>query len=357
MKKNESTVYHPIGASSNVYKTCFLDYVKSQITKSKLRISIGAQPNSVPHFGTLVVFSMAFSFAKELMKNYTDIECAVLFEMVDTAPASVELIENVEYQISLKQDGLKYLPVYRHLLDQLSAHHNIPYEIRGQSDFNNSPHIKKILQTILSQHEKIKIFLAPDTQNLRIRIACPKCGRSDKKAVNLKIKENLIISHCPYHGDYCVNICENSNLLEYNTPLRNLIRQLLYMEESQDPNVEYCWIRITGSDYAGFYQEQTLYKSVAALGYSIDKLPIIIYAPLVTDWSGAKISKSLYVKENAYRDLPTYLLDYNSLLNVFGERGLYLLSEITDDWMKNPYKLFRSYSIDYFKYMYESKFG
>ena len=93
-------------------------------------------------------------------------------------------------------------------------------------------------------------------------------------------------------------------LLEYNTPLRNLIRGLVYSIDNQDETVDYEWLRITGSDYAGFYQEQLLYKTTDLLGYSVSKLPMILYAPLVTDWSGAKLSKSLYVKEGAYTYLP-----------------------------------------------------
>lgn len=355
MKKDESTVYHPIGAGSNVYKTNFLEYISTQLPKNKVKISIGAQPNSVPHFGTLVVFNTAFSLAKALQKKYQDLSCSILFEMVDTAPAMVETINGIEYQKSLKCNGLAYLPVYEELLNNLGKYHDISFEIRDQAEFNISSCAYNIINNVIMNHKKVDGFLAPDTKNLRIRIVCPKCGRSDKKAKNLKIQKNTLISACPFHGEFSVDYLINPQLLEYNTPLRNLIRQILYMQESIDPTIDYCWIRLTGSDYAGFYQEQTLYKAAAALGYSVEQLPVIVYAPLVTDWSGAKLSKSLYVKENAYRDLPTYLLDYHSLIEVFGLEGLHFLAQITDDWINNPYKLFRSYSVDYFQYMFESK--
>lgn len=275
--------------------------------------------------------------------------------MVDTAPATVEIIDNIEYQKSLKYDGLTFLPVYEELLNNLGKYHKIPFEIRSQEAFNKSSCVHDIINNVIMNHEKTDMFLAPDTQNLRIRIACPKCGRSDKKAKNLKIQKHTLFSVCPFHGEFSVDYSTSPQLLEYNTPLRNLIRQLLYMQESIDSTIDYCWIRLTGSDYAGFYQEQTLYKAAAALGYSIKHLPIIVYAPLVTDWSGAKLSKSLYVKKNAYKDLPKYLLDYNSLIDVFGLEGLHFLAQITDDWINNPYKLFRSYSVDYFKYIFENK--
>jgi hypothetical protein len=40
-----------------------------------------------------------------------------------------------------------------------------------------------------------------------------------------------------------------------------------------------------------------LYKAAALLGVPPTDLPTIVYAPLITDWSGAKLSKSLYVKK------------------------------------------------------------
>ena len=99
-------------------------------------------------------------------------------------------------------------------------------------------------------------------------------------------------------------------MLEYNTPLRNLIRAIIYGKINESNDYDYQIIRITGNDYARFYQEELLYKVGALLNYNITKFPIIVYCPLVTDWSGAKLSKSLYVKEGAYKDLPKYLINY-----------------------------------------------
>lgn len=353
MIKNDSTIYHPIGAGSNVYKTCFLDYINGQLSKKKVLISIGAQPNSIPHFGTLIVFNLAFSLAKILMEKYPDKECKVLFEMVDTAPSYVSIINGTEYQRSLKSDGLKYLSVYKKLLSELSGIHGVEHLIRGQAEFNRSPHMLSIINKIINNRNDICNYLAPDTKNLRIRIACPQCGLSDKKAKYLSFKGDRVYSYCPKHGEYCIDYKKDISLLEYNTPLRNLIRVLLYMNENLDDNIDYEWIRITGSDYAGFYQEQTLYRTVACLGYHVNKLPLIIYSPLVIDWSGAKLSKSIYLKNNAYNDLPPYLLDYEKLKEKFGDNGLKLLAKETDEWIRSPYKLFRSYSVDYFKYIFE----
>ena len=90
-----------------------------------------------------------------------------------------------------------------------------------------------------------------------------------------------------------------------------------------------------------------IYQEVVFL--RVQKLPPILYSPLVLDWSGAKISKSLYVKEGAYSDLPPYLINYKGLKNEKGIEALSIIQTITDNWIDNPYMLFRNYSIYYFK--------
>lgn len=149
------------------------------------------------------------------------------------------------------------------------------------------------------------------------------------------------------------NISNESSKLEYNTPIRNLVRAIAYGMHNNDPEQDYQILRITGSDYAGFYQEELLYKPSAIIGYPVDKLPSILYTPLVLDWSGAKLSKSLYVKKGAYSDLPPYLINYEFMKNNYGIEGLDIINNITKDWIENPYKLFRHYSIYYFKKEFE----
>ena len=80
----------------------------------------------------------------------------------------------------------------------------------------------------------------------------------------------------------------------------------------------------------------------------MNKLPAILYTPLVLDWSGAKLSKSLYVKQGAYSDLPSYLINYEFLKNEKGIYALDVIHKITNNWITNPYLLFRNYSIYYF---------
>ena len=50
---------------------------------------------------------------------------------------------------------------------------------------------------------------------------------------------------------------------------------------NEDQEQNYQIMRITGSDYAGFYQEELLYKVSSILGYEANRLPMIIYCPQI----------------------------------------------------------------------------
>lgn len=65
---------------------------------------------------------------------------------------------------------------------------------------------------------------------------------------------------------------------------------------------------VDGSDWVGIGE---LMNHVLGLwGYNAKDLPTRIFTPLIEDWSGAKFSKSVYVKEGTYDYLPSYLRTY-----------------------------------------------
>lgn len=242
----------------------------------------------------------------------------------------------------------KYIDQYYQILEQLSNLSDVSYQVRGQKEFNKHASIPEIVKKVIDNREILAPILEPKKHIIRIRAACPICGLTDKRGIENEFIGDKMICFCPEHGRFEVDINKESERLEYNTPLRNLIRGLVYSIDNQDETLDYEWLRITGSDYAGFYQEQLLYKTTDLLGYSVSKLPMILYAPLVTDWSGAKLSKSLYVKEGAYSYLPSYMINYENLRKEMGIVGLTKLYTEVHSWLENPYKLFRNYSIYYF---------
>ena len=354
--KCDLQVYHPLGGASYVFKNDIIDYLLRKVKKKKIVISVGAQPNSSPHFGTLCVFSLAFSLAKMIKKRDNKRDVSILFEVVDTAPSKTLEINGVKYQMDLKESSkMKDSMVdFNEILEYFSKKNEISYSIRNQNEFNGQKEIKDILKNIVSKKDDIRYLLDPENGRLRMRCTCLECGLVDKEGINTIIEDNTIKSFCPEHGEYIVNYMKESNRVEYNTPLRNLVRAILYGTINKSSEYDYEIIRVTGGDYAGFYQEELLYKVASIFGYEANMLPIIVYCPLILDWSGAKLSKSLYVKEGAYSDLPKYVINYAFLRERFGVKGLDVIINETNLWLEEPYRLFRNYSVYYFINLFEN---
>ncbi len=351
----DDKVYNPLGGGSYVFEKDIVNFLLKKFDKDNIVISIGAQPNSSPHFGTLIVFSTAFSLASKMKHKVQKKNISVLFEVVDTAPSETIEINGIKYQRNLRNTGQlnNNFDEYVEILNYFKQLTGINYNIRFQKEFNNQKYIYPIVSEIIKNKEKLSPILDPKYEKLRIRVACPECGLADKNSINTKFVEDNIISYCPEHGEYITNIKKESCKLEYNTPLRNLVRGIAYGMHNNDATQDYQIMRITGSDYAGFYQEELLYKPASIINYPINDLPSILYTPLVLDWSGAKVSKSLYVKEGAYSDLPSYLINYEYMKNNYGIDGLNIIHNITNEWIDKPYLLFRNYSIYYFKKEFE----
>ena len=350
-------VFHPLGGASYVFEKDLIKYIDYKTKKNKVVISIGAQPNSSPHFGTICVFSLAFSLAKKLKEYNPNRDVSILFEVVDTAPCESINIDGIVYQSDLK-GSVKMdnsMKEFRQMLNYFSKKDKVSYSIRNQSEFNSQKEIKKIIKKIIEKKNTLAPLLDPKNEKLRVRSTCPLCGLVDKEGVKTIIGEEELISFCPKHGEYRINYQKDSNKLEYNTPLRNLIRGMVYGMINTSSEYDYEIIRVTGADYSGFYQEELLYKTAAICNFNVYNLPIILYCPQILDWSGAKLSKSLYVSKNAYLDLPKYLLNYKELNNEFKNRGLDYIHDETDLWLCESYRLFRSYSAYYFIKLFEER--
>ncbi|CAG8714999.1 5930_t:CDS:2, partial [Ambispora leptoticha] len=292
---HDNEVHHPLGGGSYVFKKKYVDYILSLSPKSDIKVSIGAQPNGSPHFGTITTFSLAFSLAQQLKNNGKNI--MVVLELVDTAISENYSFDNIRYQKSLAytKEIDKHVGHYQELLEKLSSYSGIDFEIRGQSEFNSHRKIPEVVSKIIQEKEKVGSLLSPESKVIALRVACPQCGLADKHGKkNIYAGNDAVISFCPEHG-------------------------VIYSEDNQDVAVPYSWIRVTGGDYAGTYQEQILYKGAAILGTDITILPFIIYSPLKGAYG--------YLKEQAL----DYLIDYHSFKKTFTDRGLKKLYEETKE--------------------------
>ncbi|KAF4604713.1 hypothetical protein EYR40_003491 [Pleurotus pulmonarius] len=401
---HDGVSHHPLGAGSYIFKTDFPKavltylnlYPKTEVATDqlfnrprprRLIVHIGAQPNNSPHAGTIITFALGFILARKLQRKYDDmgggtgrlplLTVSVSLDLVDTAPDAKKTIEKdgVAYQRSHRNTNAmkEFLPDYNELLERLSMFTGVPYTCTRQADLLKSKHIPKVLETILADHVRIGRELSPECDRIALRVACPveDCGVAEKhgKLNQYHYTDGIptVTFNCLHHGPHTSSLTPaNIEKFELNTPLRNLVRGVANMldtiETQGDVDGEERYhLRVTGADYAGMYQEQLFYRQINCLMKAILPecsqlpLPVICYAPLLTDWSGAKLSKSLYVKEGAYTYLEEqnkdYLLSYSKMKEM-GKDPEVIFREV-ESWVDDPKRLFRHYSVEYFTRLFE----
>ena len=310
----DSVTYYPLGAASYYFKEDLISFIANRCSRSQIICHIGAQPNSNPHIGNVVTFATVFALASARKKKITR-KIVVKFIFVETAPSAGRgiTIDGVRFQKSLAETGVFDLhhSTFRTILESLSSLSNVLFEIETQDFWRKSPSFMPLLREITSQHSFYGACLSPETKRLGLRAPCSTCGLADKSGVKNCYCSDSIFFTYPLHGEFRINLCSSDQVerLEMNTPLRNLVRVLSCSKDQKA-----LWILCTGADYAGFYQEQLCYRLVEHQS----QLPMIFYAPLILDWSGSKLSKSLYIEEGAYAYLCKsgleYMLDANVLL-------------------------------------------
>lgn len=359
----------------------------NQLPTRDIVVHAGVQPNNSPHAGTLVVFCYAFSFARLILDRMeTKVantsqkppRVSVEITFVDTAPVEGHGIEidGIQYQRSYRDvSGAldTFMADYEEIFSHLSAWSDIPFTIAFQSDFFSQPMIPSLLRYVIAHHDLLGKQLSPKYKTLALRAACPipGCGLAEKhgrlnvyndldsgrknSGVDSTASRPTITFHCPRHGPHTICIAELADVtrLEANAPVRNLIRSMSHLLDTSRHHV-----RITGADYAGMYQEVFLYRPLAvwsaATGLATGRTPHILYAPLIVDWSGAKLSKGLYISGSGYEAMKLLgtdgLCSYVQLKAQFGgngEEGLRRIWREVQGWVADPRKLFRMYSVEY----------
>lgn len=313
----ELSSQHALGGGSYVFKEDYPAYLRSLFSAniSRIEINVIIQPNSSPHVGTLCTLGLAFVVAHRLQDLGSD--TIVVCDLWDQAKGEETVVHGIKYQRSLRSIGQfdKMLPDYVQVLEGLSARYAVAFKLRCEDEFLRQTEIPNVIRHILARRSELATFLAPTTRSLAIRAPCPTCGLVDKYGVNNTYAEDYesVSFVCPHHGDFTYNVQSQSNVFQFNCQLFNLLMGWFY------ERVEYGYIEICGSDYAGFWQEQLLWRFLT-------KPIVIVYTPLIMDWSGSKISKSLYLGKTAYDYLRAakmeYLLNFAVLQNEKKDLGL-----------------------------------
>ena len=245
-----------------------------------------------------------------------------------------------------------YLNSFVEFMNILQVKTGIEYELFPYKQFQEIPFVRKTLLEILNRKEEFTPLLAPSDLKLHIRFPCPTCGYMEKQGTKTVIKERksgydiVLESECFEHGKHQISITpDNKDFVDMNTPIRTVAREALFIEEAKKNQA--LNLVVMGGDLVHL-DELVIAEGLALLGYQYKDRPTRIYSPLVEDWSGAKLSKSVYVQKGTYGYLPSGFLDLADFKTQFGESGIETLWKEATAWVLNPKKLFRNYSTEYF---------
>ena len=353
--------YPPVGIAHITNKLSDLILYKYKGQK-KIIINTSAQPNSSPHLGTITTLMTAFALASKI-RGDLKVETVVQFDELENSPA-----ETIDY------DGEIYYKDQRHsfynqkskeeinmkrfkkILKQLSVFSNVPYVIRSYNEFQSNEYVRQTLINIINDKEYFEKLLFPSASDLHIRTICPTCGLGKKAIKKIEEKHNMnemiLKGFCPIHGSYEVKVTKNNTeYVDINTQFRDLTKGVAMLEEDKKSNT--LTIMLDGGDWSGIWAQRVHTEGLVKLGYT--EFPIRFFAPVILDWSGAKFSKSLYLKNEAYKDINSAFINYDNFIEYYGEKGMDRLWNEVKSWIDDPKKFFRDYSVDYFQMIMEEK--
>lgn len=350
--------YPPVGIAHilNDITDLFSDRL---INTDKLQVTCISQPKTDPHFGTMIVMFCTFALADRIRKNYK-IETEVLIDYLENSPSEEINIDDTLYSRCISHahnDGNSLLEInlvqMRELARWISEKLDLPFKLRPYSEIQSQKTFRDGLQTIINQESVFIPKMSPSEQKLRIRPICSNCGLVDKEAktVIVDTSKNIVSFTCPQDGEVAISLADVNGIIDCNAPIRTVLRSLCFIYDKLENKKE--TIIVNGGDWAGSWMQRVYFDSLSNLGFSGTQVPFNIFTPQILDWSGAKLSKTIYLSPNAYQELDKAWLSVSVFREKFGEVGLTGLYAEIESWLASPAKFFRNYSIDYFKQLFE----
>ncbi|MEM3364492.1 MAG: hypothetical protein QXS93_03215 [Candidatus Micrarchaeia archaeon] len=308
---------------------------------------------------------MVFTLSKFLRESF-DLPVYILFEQLENAPGYKISKNGIVYQLMLCDTPMDnstkleiYMRSFKEFMGWLSNKSGVDYKIISYAEFQGMPFVRESLLRIFNDSQKFLPILNPGEANLRVRFPCNVCKFMDEDAKTLRIEELRrdllkLSMECFDHGRYEINVTSsNTEFVDFNTPIRNAIKERLFVSDAKLSNA--LNVMVDGGDWVGM--GELMNHVLGIWGYNASDLPTRIYTPIIEDWSGAKFSKSVYVERGTYDYLPPSLQVYPELMNTYGEGGLEVLWDEVNQWARNPKKLFRNYTVEYFGALFREKLG
>lgn len=351
--------YPPVGIAHVTNKVTDLILYKLK-KQTKIIINTSAQPNSSPHLGTITTIMCAFGLAEKIKEEFK-IETEVQFDELENSPAEFFTYDNDIYYkdqchsyINERTKEKDNMVGFLEVLNKISQMSKIHFTIRKYNDFQKNKYVRESVIKIVNSSDYFSKLLSPADNVLHIRTICPVCGLGKKNVNSLsEVHDDKGVGlkgYCPIHGKYNVIVrSNNSDYIDINTQLRDLTKGYAMIMEDKINNT--LTIMLDGGDWSGMWAQRMHTEGLVELG--INEFPIRYFAPVILDWSGAKFSKSMYLKNDAYKDINSAFINYNNFVKTYGENGIVLLWNEVKSWINDPKKFFRNYSVDYFQNIME----
>lgn len=324
--------------------------------RSRIRVTTAAQLNGVPHLGTVVTVLTVFAFARHAASTLGK-PASIVFDALENAPAEQLVIDGDTYTRNVGDlidtghlDRAQRASGFERLLAWAHARSSIPYEFRPYSTYQGLRPVRECLHKIASRPGDFAPIVAPRDGIIRIRPRCPACRLMQKSARDLTItalpSAVRLGSRCPHHGAYCevVNIA-GGGWYDANTPVRSI--QKGYLLATERDLYDACTVSVDGADWGGSWHASVLAPALAQLGIPARNWPVSVFTPLITDRTGGKLSKTLYVARGTYEGLPESFLNLDVLLDQHGDDILNLIWAEVTRWAREPRRLHRTYTIGY----------
>ncbi|WP_405145120.1 hypothetical protein OG589_00190 [Sphaerisporangium sp. NBC_01403] len=354
---SDSLIFAPVGIAHLTGDNA--DLLRAAASgRSRLRVTTAAQLNGVPHFGTVVTMLTVFAFTAHAA-DVLGLPAVVVFDSLENAPAEHVRIDGEVYTRSVGDlidtgalDPAERLSGFERLLTWASKRSGIAYEFRAYQVYQGLRPVRECLHRIAYQLGDFAPIVAPRDGVVRIRPRCPSCRLLEKSAASLRITALSgavrLDSRCPVHGPYSELVhIDGGGWYDANTPVRSIQKGFLLAAERD--LYDACSVSVDGADWGGAWHAHVLAPALATLGVPPRDWPISIFTPLIVDYTGGKLSKTLYVTHGAYADLPELFLDLNVLLDTYGEDVLLTIWDEVTRWAAEPRRLHRSYTVDYLR--------
>ena len=328
-------------------------------TASRVRVACAMQPKAAPHFGTGIVILSAFALAR-LFQDTFGKPASVLLDILDNAPAQTVVIGGVEYSLCLSHaiNGVRSAadtntdPV-RRLADWASQQAGTGFAVRRYGQIQAQPEFRRGLADILSRPETFAPLFSPSEHRLRVRPMCPQCGLVDKAARTVQVRHHdglTLAFRCGYHGGQAARLDDPAVVFDANTPIRTVLRSLCFSRDRDEHGLE--TVILNGGDWAGAWMQRVYFDGLHQLGCCGTHVPFNIFTPQILDDSGAKLSKTIYLTQGAYADVPAAWTSMQAFQDRFGTTGLDMLWDEISRWVRSPEKFFRNYTVRYLEYAF-----